>query len=301
MPKEAPTGANFAINGHSPFKLEQPNYTPNFPKIVATTNEMAADLMFANPVDVFNDVKSVLGDFRKGLREWARLQIDPVYYGMGVPHGRGETVITQGGLLSTVLHYHDTFKFFGRSGYRPVSLPWGINIGSPKEVGKKLLKKAGEEAKANGRRVKGKGHSLGVYQWMGAFAENPDEFVASVDHLILDGGPWPTWVNKAVETVYLITHPFNTQDEYEVAEIAEKIPLLLSAVASGDLKITSTVSSSDPVIKGIPLGKTYVLQGASHGFLSGHPDSLRVTAFELAGIDPTEANRPNIHQLSLVA
>lgn len=283
---EALSGYTHSESPHSPQFVEQAPYIQNipeiFPKVITSTSELALDLMFSKPWEVISDVGSVSKDFAKAFREHWQVHFDPVYFGHGVPRGNGEKVIQVGGLWSNVLHYWDRMVFLRRIGYRSVPYPWGpVNRQGPRETGKKLLKFLADEAKESGQRVIGDGHSLGVYQLLAAFCEDPDQFVGSVKELVLNGGPWPTKINRAVETVFLLSRsPFQTEDDFE---IGKKAPLLLQAMAAGDIKITSIVSSNDRVIQGIPLGRTIVLDGASHSFLAGHRDSMKATAYTLAG------------------
>lgn len=284
MTQETLLGSDFSVHGHSPQK-EQKFDNQNSSKVIRSNSELLVDVLTSTPLEIVNDVKAVYKDFKKSVSEHLRLHFDPLYYGLGVPRGNGDTVVHVGGLWSNVLHYFDRTVFLKRIDYNSVPYPWGpLNVIGPKEAGKKLLAFLVKEANQNGGRVIGDGHSLGVYQLLAAFSENPEQFVDSVKHLVLNGGPWPTRINRAVETIFLLSRsPFRTDDDFE---IGEKAPLLFQAEAAGDIKITSINSSDDPIIQGIPFGRPesqFVLPGASHSFLAGNSASLRVTAYSLAG------------------
>lgn len=283
MTVEALSGSGFSSNGHSP-QQEQEGYS-HLATVVLNPLEAGRNLL-SNPIEIVHDIKEVYKDAAKSMRDYAKLLFHPVRFGIGVPRGNGETVIGQGGLMSTVFHYFDTFDSIRWMNYNPVSIPWGINVGPPSEIGKRLLARSVKEAEKSGRRVKGKGHSLGVYEWLAAFAENPDQFVESVDHLIFDGGPWPRRINRAVEVVYIVTSfLFDKNQEEGTLKIMEKIPLLFQAEDAGYIKITTVDSTTDSIVQGRPFARKhcYAVNDASHGFLSGHPDSLTIDAYSLAG------------------
>lgn len=284
MIQEARLGrTDFPTNGHSP-QTEQEGYSQI--ATVALNPLEAGWNLLSNPIEIVHDIKEVWKDAARSARDYGKLLVHPVRFGIDVPRGNGETVIGQGGLMSTVFHYIDTFDSTRWMNYNPVSIPWGINIAPPREVGKRLLARSVSEAKKSGKRVKGKGHSLGVYDWLAAFAENPYQFVESVDHLVLDGGPWPTRINRAVEVVYAASSfLFDKNHKEGVLKIVEKIPLLFQAEDAGCIKVTSIDSTADRIVRGMPIARKhrYAVKDASHGFLSGHPDTLTIEAYSLAG------------------
>lgn len=273
------------------------------PRFLHNTQELVSELITSKPVEYVHDLKSIYDDFRKASWEFFQLYTSPVYYGYDVPRGNGESLIYLGGLFSLEAHYSPAVKFFRRIGVDAKTFPWGINIKPVKERAKELLPFIRQEAKDSGRKVKVMGHSFGGYGWAATFAQYPYEFVEYVDHVIFDASPRPTRVNTAFATAYLLTRlPWRfREDDFE---ISDKIDLLTEAEDAGYIKVTSIVSSHDPIVEGVPLGKVedrFVIDKASHSFLGTNRDSLSIAAYRLAGQEPEIGPNSRIHHLSLVA
>lgn len=272
-----------AVKDNSPLALQQEeNFQPQF---IQGKKDIVRDLIWSNPVELFNDGVSLQRDFMQGIVEYGQLLIDPIYWGQekGAPRGDGSKVFVLGGFATFPWMYRDTVKALKRNGYDAVALPWGINIKPIKQVAHEWLPKIWKEAKNSGHKVKLIGHSLGGFDWAAMFLENPDMFMESVDHVVFDASPRPTKVNKALAFAYLITQWFVEDNDFEVGNKAE---LLKEAQNDGLINGTSVDSSDDPILQGQFLLRDqdhFVIDHASHSALAANPDFVEIAVYRFAG------------------
>ena len=95
-------------------------------------------------------------------REWLRLRCSPVYYGRGVPRGKGEPVVVVPGFLGTDLSLMELYWWLGRIGYRPYYSGLGLNLDCPDASTDLVLGAVRRAREETGRRVRLIGHSLGA-------------------------------------------------------------------------------------------------------------------------------------------
>jgi pimeloyl-ACP methyl ester carboxylesterase len=93
--------------------------------------------------------------------DWLALRLSPVYFGFGVPRGRGEPVVVIPGFLGSDAYLFEFYCWLQRIGYRPYFSQIGVNADCPDHLAGLLVdtvKAAREETGIVPRLV---GHSLG--------------------------------------------------------------------------------------------------------------------------------------------
>ena len=112
--------------------------------------------------------------------ELAFLQISPIYWGYGIPHGDGSAVVLVPGFLGTDLYLAQFAVWLRRIGYQVFYSGITVNADCPNLLIRRNLNEAVEKANAS---TKGKihliGHSLGGSLARAAAAQMPER-VASV-------------------------------------------------------------------------------------------------------------------------
>jgi len=112
--------------------------------------------------------------------ELAFLQISPVYWGYGVPHGDGSAVVLVPGFLGTDLYLTQLAIWLKRIGYKAYYSGIPLNADCPNLlIGRNLHEAMKQASKATNGRVHLIGHSLGGSLARAAAAQMPDR-VASV-------------------------------------------------------------------------------------------------------------------------
>lgn len=112
--------------------------------------------------------------------ELAFLQVSPIYWGYGIPHGDGSAVMLVPGFLGTDLYLTQFAVWLRRIGYQPFYSGISINADCPNLLIRRNLNDAIQKANASS---KGKihliGHSLGGSLARAAAAQMPER-IASV-------------------------------------------------------------------------------------------------------------------------
>ncbi|MGE3076875.1 MAG: esterase/lipase family protein [Dehalococcoidia bacterium] len=93
--------------------------------------------------------------------DWMALHSSPVYYGCGVPHGKGEPVVVVPGFLASDASLVDLYWWLSRIGYRPYFSNIGRNADCPDHIASLLLETIKRAHRETGQRVRVIGHSLG--------------------------------------------------------------------------------------------------------------------------------------------
>lgn len=132
--------------------------------------------------------------------DYVSLKLAPVYYGYGVPHGRGEPVIVVPGFLGCDLYLIEMYLWLRRVGYTPYMSRIGQNAECPDLLIHRLLRTLNYAYNATGRRVHLVGHSLGGVLARGVAARRPDR-VASVIMLAspFRGVRVNPWIYRTIE------------------------------------------------------------------------------------------------------
>jgi pimeloyl-ACP methyl ester carboxylesterase len=111
--------------------------------------------------------------------EWLALRMSPIWWGWGVPGGKGDPVIVIPGFLGTDLYLGELYYWLARLGYRPYMSQIGRNADCLDVLMERLLRRIDEAHVATGRTVHLIGHSLGGMLARAAATHRP-EAIASV-------------------------------------------------------------------------------------------------------------------------
>ena len=93
--------------------------------------------------------------------DWARLRAHPVYYGLGIPKGSRQPVVTVPGFLGSDLYLVEMNLWLYRIGYTPFRSRIGRNSDCPDILVDRLLETIEKANDATGEQVRLIGHSLG--------------------------------------------------------------------------------------------------------------------------------------------
>lgn len=249
---------------------------------VTDKSKVVRQLVNEGPIRFFLDWESLKADFCKGWGEWLALKRDPIYRGEEYPHGGGKKVIGMGGMGSVnALHYYDMTKSLRALNYDASLYPWGVNMEPPRRMGKRLLAHLRQEVRGTGRRTAVFGHSLGSFQWMGAFAENPEEFASYVDEVYIDESPIPGELNGVLKAGTLFIS-FDRED----VETGASLSILRQMEDAGMIKVVAVESSNDPMIRGRTIAGResdhYIMRGRSH-IGAGASDFVKIMSYKLVG------------------
>jgi pimeloyl-ACP methyl ester carboxylesterase len=118
--------------------------------------------------------------------EWMRLRWTPVYYGIGVPHGRGQPVLLIPGFMSGDLMMLEMHRWLRRIGYRSSLSRIVWNNDCPDRTARQLIHRVRGLAARRGGRVNLIGHSLGGMMAKSIAQEVPE----LVDRVITLGSPF---------------------------------------------------------------------------------------------------------------
>lgn len=278
--------------------------TPNrySSEVNSLTNKTQAvrELVADGGIEFFFDLRSARMDMQKGFSEWQALMHDPIYRGEGYPHGGHKKVLGMGGMGSiNALHYWDLTKTLRSLNYDAKMFAWPVNLDAPRKMGRRLLNYARDEVHGTGHKAAIFGHSLGSFQWMAAFAENPEEFIEYIDEAYLDESPIPGKLNRVLKVGSLFI-PFDKED----ISMGKSLPLFHQLEASGDIKVTAIESSNDPMLRGRTMAGSesdhYIMDGSSHVGGGVNPDFVKVLAYKLVGEEVDFRRVPRVHHAPVV-
>jgi triacylglycerol lipase len=114
--------------------------------------------------------------------EWFGLRTSPVFYGLGVPRGKGDAVVVIPGFLGSDLYLREMHGWLQRVGHKPYYSGIGVNADCPLLLMNRLHQTIHRAYRETGRRVHLVGHSLGGLLARSEAARNP-ELVESVTSL----------------------------------------------------------------------------------------------------------------------
>jgi len=114
--------------------------------------------------------------------EWLGLRASPVYYGLGVPRGRGEAVVVIPGFLGSDMYLREMHNWLERVGYRAYYSGIGVNADCPQLLLNKLHRTIHRAQQETKRPVHLIGHSLGGLLARSEAAQHP-ELIKSVTSL----------------------------------------------------------------------------------------------------------------------
>lgn len=139
--------------------------------------------------------------------EYIRLKASAVYYGFGVPRGKGDAVVIVPGFLGNDWYLVELYLWLQRMGYRPYFSRIGHNATCPDKLMHRLLNTVNRAYAETGRPVHLLGHSFGGVLSRGVAVRKPER-IASVNTMGSPFGgvrvnPWILW---AIAKVRKRTH-----------------------------------------------------------------------------------------------
>jgi triacylglycerol lipase len=129
------------------------------------------------------------------VSEWAQLMVDPLYWGVGVPRGRGQLVLVIPGLFGNDTYLHPLRAWLARIGYRPVRSSIAINAGCYERLSGDALGQLEAEARGRPGKVAVIGHSRGGMLARAVAARLGDR----AGHLALLGSPAGAFLRMSQE------------------------------------------------------------------------------------------------------
>jgi triacylglycerol lipase len=121
----------------------------------------------------------------RAVGEWAQLLADPLYWGVGVPRGRGRLVLVIPGLFGNDLYLGTLRAWLGRIGHHPVRSTISINAGCYERLSREAEAPLQAQMQARPGRVAVLGHSRGGMLARAIAARLGDQAA----HLVLLGSP----------------------------------------------------------------------------------------------------------------
>ncbi len=122
--------------------------------------------------------------------EWASLRLSPVYYGVGVPRGKGQPVLLIPGFMSGDLMMLEMHRWLKRIGYKSSLSRIAWNNDCPDKTANKLAHRLRALADRSGHRVSLIGHSLGGMLAKSLVQDEPE----LIDRVITLGSPFRSLV-----------------------------------------------------------------------------------------------------------
>jgi triacylglycerol lipase len=136
-------------------------------------------------VKAVSELSSVMMREMLTMVDLGALIADPVFYGVGVPHGDGKAVVVIPGLLGNDLYLQPLRQWLGCVGYSPVRSTLALNAGCLQRLREQIGEEIARRTKSDSAPVALIGHSRGgVLAW--ALASQLQE---KVSHLVLLGSP----------------------------------------------------------------------------------------------------------------
>jgi len=119
------------------------------------------------------------------VREWAVLMADPLFWGVGVPRGRGRLVLVIPGLFANDIYLRPFRTWLSRIGYLPVHSSLAVNAGCHERCSRQVGAQLEARMRDKPGRVAVIGHSRGGMLAWAIAARLGDQ----VSHLALLGSP----------------------------------------------------------------------------------------------------------------
>lgn len=139
--------------------------------------------------------------------EYCALKTSSVYYGFGVPKGKGEPVVVVPGFLGNDWYLVELYLWLQRIGYKPYFSHIGHNAQCPDKLMHRLLNTVNRAYAATGKPVHLVGHSFGGVLSRGVAVRKPERIGSVITLGSPFGGvrvnPWVLW---AIAQVRQRTH-----------------------------------------------------------------------------------------------
>ena len=143
---------------------------------------IAARLVRANGARLFYGLSREIVDMSV---EFARLAVDPIFFGCGVPRGDGHPVVVVPGFLGSDNYLLTLRGWLRRVGYEPVTSGLGRNTGELAPLIDLVAERLEDAVHAHGARASLIGHSLGGVIARAVARDNP----TAVRQVITMGSP----------------------------------------------------------------------------------------------------------------
>jgi triacylglycerol lipase len=136
----------------------------------------------------------------RALLEFARLTVDPVFHGGGIPRGDGRPVVLVPGFLAGDQTLTVLGTWLRRVGYRPHVCGFVSNAGCSNRALERLGRKVAQLERRSGRRVAVVGHSRGGHLAKAIAAAHPER----VSHAISLGADLQRMLGISTPTLYAV-------------------------------------------------------------------------------------------------
>jgi len=107
--------------------------------------------------------------------DWLSLRLSPVYYGIGIPRGKGEPVVVIPGFLGSDNYLMEMYYWLRRIGYKPYYSRIGRNADCPDVLLDRLFVTMDKASEESGRKLHLIGHSLGGLLARSAAVQRPEQ------------------------------------------------------------------------------------------------------------------------------
>ena len=186
--------------------------------------------------------------------EAARLVADPVFYGIGVPHGDGRPVLVLPGFLAGDYTLKPMAGWLARIGYDPSVAGFVANVGCSQRAAEHAATRLRELHERGGRRVAVIGHSRGGHYARVLAVRHPD----LVSHAIALGGGLTSQEEVSVPAhaaiaVVRTVHRHTTDRVARNGCLGDDCACAFGtdyrAALPGDVRLTSIYSRGDGVVR----------------------------------------------------
>lgn len=230
----------------------------------------------------------------RAVEELARLLLDPVYYGAGVPRGDKRHVLVLPGLFANDFYLEPFHAWLRRIGYRPIRSTLRSNVGCPQRLREQIDENIQRYTNTRPGPIALIGHSRGGILARAIAAELQDD----ASHLILLGSPvgalmrssaWASMksrppaaasVKRASDRARELLDP-----DCAVPDCGCPFPADLARPLSVHTRVLSVYSTNDPIVPKwacpYPGADNVEVTGTHSGLVYNH-DVLKAIASALA-------------------
>lgn len=186
---------------------------------------------------------SLFMEQRAGL-EFMQLMTSPVYYGWGVARGAGAPVMVIPGFMGSDRYLTVLRGWLRRTGYHPHRSGIWLMAGSPYDLMARIIARAEEIHKLEGRRIKVVGHSMGGIMARILARLRPD----MIEQVITLGSPLSEYPRQAAHPMVQVAAEFVVRDRSIPLEMERGLMGLLADPLPADVRMTAIYTKQDPIV-----------------------------------------------------